>query len=163
MLYWINSLKKEFIVKFGVFKMKKIISIGILFVVLIAFGGSASASYVTDHRSHSFLNTGFDKYIESSSVIHYSDNHILFRYRVAIYSNGYRDLYVFYRDYQKISYHKIIEKTYEIDDGYYFLNNKRVITTLHSPYYQFRLERGRSKSVNSPLWQIRPRCGTITR
>jgi hypothetical protein len=155
MLYWINTLKKELIVKFGVFKMKKIISIVILFVVLIAFSGSSSASYVTDQRSHSFLNTGCYKYIESSRVIHYSDNHILFRYRVAIYSDGYRSLNVFYRDYQKISYNKIIEKTYEFDNGYYFLYNKRVIKTLHSPYYQFRLERGTSKSVNSPLWQIR--------
>ena len=145
--------------------MKKIISIGILFLVLIAFSGAASAIYVTDQRTHydpicKLPEYGKDtRQITSSNVVHYS-NYIVFHYRetskVRKYGTSYwRTTWVndFYKSYKKPSYNKIRESWVWKINGISYQNVKggsgsKVITTLHSPYYVFKMETGTRKSVD---------------
>lgn len=126
--------------------MKKIVSIGILLLVLVAFSGIASASWVTDKKSSSTHDSS-NGLTQNSYVIHYSKNHIVFHYTGKYYSWNYYSqswgpflIITFKRDYKKISKKKILEKDTDIENGYYY-GKKHVVKTSYSPYYLFKKER----------------------
>jgi len=130
--------------------MKKIVSIAILLLVLIAFSGVASASYVTDKHSKTDYygkvnNHAKYKDIMSTNVVHYSKTHIKFHYK-GIYQEWYSGhwhttmLTNYYRDYKKISYNKINEKGYWIQNSKYYFDNQFVTKTTRSVYSQYKKE-----------------------
>jgi len=136
--------------------MRKIVSFGILLFVVIAFSGIASATYVTDKLSSTSSGGGF-KLIQSSNVIHYSKNHIVFRY-LGTYqewnynSHQYKTFLIvkYSRDYKKLTHNKIRERNYDNENGY--ISNgwgDKVVKTKLSVYQQFKHERGGYKGVQS--------------
>ena len=83
-----------------------------------------------------YLNGMKVKYIESSSIVHYNKNHIVFQHKYITQElrNGHwhtSDIYKIYMSYQKISSNKIKKTT--------IWNGKKdpteIIKTVHSPYY----------------------------
>jgi hypothetical protein len=124
--------------------MKKIISFGIFLLVLIAFSGVASASYVTDSGGKTtYYNNGLNKDIEKWSVTHYTTNHIIFKYsrnEMTKINNAWKSTFTvsYYRDYTKVAYNKIALKGYGVQQGKYYLDNKWSVKTTHSVYYYYK-------------------------
>ena len=89
--------------------MRKIVSFGILLFVVIAFSGIASATYVTDKLSSTSSGGGF-KLIQSSNVIHYSKNHIIFCYLGTYQEWNYNS-----HQYKTTTYSKIFQRLQKIN------------------------------------------------
>ena len=137
--------------------MKRILNIGILLFVLVAFSGLASASWVTDHDGRDYWGynsvytltdiNGFNtRTLMDWKVVHYSKNHIRYYFKRTNKLWNYDNTWItiststYYRDYKKISYNKIIEKGYSLPKGKYFSNKKWTVKTKHSVYDQYKKE-----------------------
>jgi hypothetical protein len=131
-------------------KMKKILIIGILLFVLIAFSGVASATYVTDKQIKKDYYNGKYAGYATSYVLHYSSTHIRFIVQMRYYDFPYRD---YYRDYQKTGKNTIIERNRVYYSGkdqteWYYPKYKKVNTKL-SVYSLYKYERAKhpAKSI----------------
>ena len=115
-----------------------------LLLVLIAFSGVVSASYVTDNGSKtSYFNSGHEKDIEKWSVIHYTNKHITFKYsrkEMTWKNNTWKPTFTvsYYRDYTKIALNKIFWKGYGIQQGKYYFDSKMTVKTAHSVYFYYK-------------------------
>jgi hypothetical protein len=136
--------------------MKQILSVGLFVLITLAFSGFASASYVTDTIHHTVSYGSGVHDLESSSVTHYSTNHIRFHYQAIEQkwnskTKHWQTTFTtnYYRDYKKTSSNKIIENNYWIQQGKYYFDSKFTKKTTVTPYTLFKKERGNNKIVTS--------------
>jgi len=134
--------------------MKKIVNMGILLLVLIAFSGVASAApphkttrdmYGYTSANHQTAPLGYNEHTKRYwSITRYSSNYLKLQYNeedIWWQNGGWKTHKVikFLGYHKHIGYHKIQETKYTTINGKNYKNIK-VITTSRSPYSQCKAE-----------------------